>query len=57
MVLFSDFMTELGASFGAFFQGIGPGVTLFLMAMVVVVGALIVLAFLGWFFKAIGAKT
>ena len=50
-------MTDLGASFGAFFAGIGPGVTLFLMAMVVVIGALTVLAFLGWFFRAIGAKT
>jgi len=57
MVTFSQFMTDLGASFGAFFAGIGPGVTLFLMAMVVVIGALTVLAFLGWFFRAIGAKT
>jgi len=56
MVLFSDLMTEIGTSFGAFFQGIGPGVTLFLMAMVVVIGALIVLAFLGWFFRVIHAR-
>jgi len=53
MVLFSDFLAELGTSFGAFFQGIGKGATIFLLSMTVVIGALIIFAFLVWFFKAI----
>lgn len=55
-MLFSEFMTELGASFGAFFQGIGRGFTIFVLAMTAVIGALIVFYFILWFIRVVQNK-
>jgi len=51
MVLLSDFMQEIGISFGAFFANVGPALTFILLGMTGVICALIILALITFVLK------